>query len=96
MVVLIYLHQLSALKHMHSYGLIHRDIKPDNILLHPRDHRQIRLIDFGLACPYDREPRSTVTNLEPEFVLGTLAFASLNAHRGLRECSGIFGGSLIT
>ncbi|OAX39349.1 kinase-like protein [Rhizopogon vinicolor AM-OR11-026] len=40
---------LSALEHMHSHDLVHRDMKTDDILLCPTDHRGIRLIDFGLA-----------------------------------------------
>lgn len=36
-----------AIQYMHLLGYIHRDIKPDNILL--SDDMQIKLIDFGLA-----------------------------------------------
>jgi serine/threonine protein kinase len=79
--------QLSALEHIHSNGLVHRDIKLDNILISPLDHRQIRLIDFGLAQRYNHGPIPAPPNLEPDYVVGTLAFASLNAHMGLRESS---------
>lgn len=30
--------------------LVHRDIKPDNIIVQPDRHPKLRLIDFGLAC----------------------------------------------
>ena len=34
---------------MHSRSYIHRDIKPDNILIHNNDSLEIKLIDFGLS-----------------------------------------------
>lgn len=41
-------HILKALDYSHSQGLMHRDVKPHNIMI---DHakRQVRLIDWGLA-----------------------------------------------
>lgn len=36
-----------ALKHAHDHGIIHRDIKPPNILLTPEG--QVKLTDFGIA-----------------------------------------------
>ena len=46
---------ISALRVIHSQGLVHHDIKPDNIMiskeLEPGSHlRLIKIIDFGLAC----------------------------------------------
>lgn len=38
---------LSALKFIHSKGLIHRDLKPSNILL--SEDQKIQIVDFGLA-----------------------------------------------
>jgi serine/threonine-protein kinase greatwall len=37
-----------ALKYLHSHGITHRDMKPDNMLLTDRGH--IKLTDFGLSC----------------------------------------------
>jgi len=47
--VKLYLYQLSrALSHIHSLGICHRDIKPQNLLVNP-DTQQLKLCDFGSA-----------------------------------------------
>ncbi|GFH55886.1 hypothetical protein CTEN210_12362 [Chaetoceros tenuissimus] len=47
--VKLYLYQLSrALAHIHSLGICHRDIKPQNLLVNP-ETQQLKLCDFGSA-----------------------------------------------
>ena len=55
---------ISAFKYIHNQGIMHRDIKLENILLHYNDERdkkelnlmkaQIKIIDFGFACKINK------------------------------------------
>ncbi|XP_070165896.1 MAP/microtubule affinity-regulating kinase 3-like [Polyergus mexicanus] len=49
----LYARQLvAALKHMHSKGVVHRDLKMENIVLQDERREHIKIVDFGLSNIY--------------------------------------------
>ncbi|KAI1720954.1 protein kinase domain-containing protein [Ditylenchus destructor] len=78
---------LSAIEFVHSRGLIHRDIKPDNFVMGLRlMHNKLYMIDFGLAKKY-RDSRSLehIPYREGKSLTGTARYASINAHIGAEQ-----------
>jgi serine/threonine-protein kinase len=72
-----------ALAYAHSHGLVHRDVKPDNILIE-RATGQARVSDFGIARAAEGDGRLTVTGI----AVGTPAYMSPEQAMGEREIDG--------
>ena len=51
----VFLQLFDALSYSHEHGLIHRDIKPNNIIISVGSHREliVKLLDFGVARDFD-------------------------------------------
>jgi serine/threonine protein kinase len=66
-----------GLAYLHGHGVIHRDVKLENVMVERRDGRlKARLIDYGLACfvvPGQREtePVGTLKYAAPELIART-------------------------
>jgi predicted Ser/Thr protein kinase len=73
---------LDGLAHAHGRGIVHRDVKPSNVLLAEDEGISVRLLDFGLAQFDEAETLTAVGD-----VPGTLAYISPERLRGEEACS---------
>jgi hypothetical protein len=68
---------LDALAHAHARGIVHRDVKPANVMLVDGDEVAVKLLDFGLAHMAHLEALTATGD-----VPGTLAYISPERLRG--------------
>lgn len=71
----------SGLSALHTSGIVHRDLKPANVLLLDDQEDAIKILDFGLAKPVEKEEDNTVT--VGNLIMGTPAYMSPEQMMGL-------------
>lgn len=64
----------SGLLEAHEAGVVHRDLKPDNIVVQDRSHKidTVKIVDFGIARLISAKERMTKTGT----VIGTMEYIS--------------------
>jgi eukaryotic-like serine/threonine-protein kinase len=82
---------LQALGAAHSAGLIHRDVKPENVIL--REDGTVKVADFGLA----RAIATTTSTAQTGLLLGTVAYLSPEqVERGVADArSDVYASGLL-
>jgi serine/threonine protein kinase len=82
-VLSIAIETINILEILHNKFIIHRDIKPDNLMLGFKHNRKkIHLIDFGLSRYYINEKGMHKEIVYNKKLIGTAKYASLNVLNG--------------
>lgn len=86
-VVAIVTQALDILQGLHAAGFVHRDLKPDNLMLGRGPTKELLyLIDFGLCKRVVNPATGThVARITGKPVIGTPRFASLACHAGIQS-----------
>ena len=76
----VFVRVCKAVHHAHMKGVVHRDLKPDNVLI-TADNRP-KILDFGVARAVDGDVQLTTMHTRAGELLGTVAYMSPEQARG--------------
>lgn len=78
---------LSRIEQIHANLLIHRDVKPDNLVAGlGKRANTIYILDFGLAKQYKSPTtRKHIPYKDNKQLTGSIRYSSLNAHLGVEQ-----------
>jgi serine/threonine protein kinase/tetratricopeptide (TPR) repeat protein len=73
----LFLPVCAAIQHAHQKGIIHRDVKPSNVLIMMQDGKPVpKVIDFGIAKAIDQKLTERSLFTDHGAIVGTLEYMS--------------------
>ncbi|MEO7037934.1 MAG: protein kinase [Polyangiaceae bacterium] len=77
-------HVLTGLQHVHHLGIVHRDVKPDNVVIvqEPEDPEFAKILDFGIARLAEPENAEKTKLTQKGEIFGTPAYMAPEQVRG--------------
>lgn len=75
---------LAGLEAAHASGVVHRDLKPDNVFLvdEPGVRDYVKIVDFGFARVFSNQPQALDVTGEAEIVVGTVSYMAPEQLKG--------------
>jgi serine/threonine protein kinase len=80
-----FIEAVNVLETIHTLGILHRDIKPDNLMIKERSRNanQLYVIDFGLSKWFLDSSGNHIKEKTTKTMVGTIKYSSINVHNGI-------------